>query len=300
MQQISEPKILILDDDPTVTELLTDILENEGYRVGAFNSPKDVLYLARQFLPDVMLLDIMMPEIDGYDVCEFFKRDPELRFTRIIVLTARDDKESRIRCYRSGADIVVPKPFELDELREILRTSIESKRAYEQLLGDYRSQSILDSASDCYNWKYMESRISEELKRVERVSRPFSLLRVDIEDFNMVNMRYGLLFGNEVLKSIGEAISQAIRESDLLGRYQSNSFILLLPETPEIGARTAVVRIQEIISSLIFVKKKKFSLRGIAVSCTIEKRTPLEEVISCLDDEMRKATQPPSRQDAKP
>jgi DNA-binding response OmpR family regulator len=173
MQQISEPKILILDDDAAITTLLTDVLESEGYRVGAFNSPKDVLYLARQFLPDVMLLDIMMPEIDGYDVCEFFKRDPELRFTRIIILTARDDKESRIRSYRSGADAVIPKPFELDELRELLRTTIASKRAYEQLLGDYRSQSIMDSASDCYNWKYMESRIAEVFKSVERITRAF-------------------------------------------------------------------------------------------------------------------------------
>jgi diguanylate cyclase (GGDEF)-like protein len=293
MQQISEPKILILDDDAAITGLLTEVLESEGYRVGAFNSPKDVLYLARQFLPDVMLLDIMMPEIDGYDVCEFFKRDPELRFTRIIILTARDDKESRIRCYRSGADAVIPKPFELDELRELLRTTIASKQAYEQLLGDYRSQSIMDTASDCYNWKYMESRISEELKRVERISRPFSLLRVDLDDFNMVTTRYGLLFGNEVLKSIAEAINEEIRESDLLGRFNENSFILLLPETPEVGARAAAGRIQDTISSLIFVKKKKFSLRAITVSCTIDKRTPLNEVITCLDDEMRKASARP-------
>ena len=288
MQEISEPKILILDDDTALTGLLTDILESEGYRVAAFNSPKDVLYLARQFLPDVMLLDIMMPEIDGYDVCEFFKRDPELRFTRIIVLTARDDKESRIRCYRSGADAVISKPFELDELREILRTSIASKRAYEQLLGDYRSQSIMDAGSECYNWRYMESRISEELKRVERISRPFSLLRVDLDDLNMVNMRYGLLFGNEVLKSIAEAIRGLIRESDLLGRLHENSFILLLPDTPEVGARAAAKRIQDTISSLIFVKKKKFSLHGTAVCCTVEKRITLNEVIACLDDEMRK------------
>jgi diguanylate cyclase (GGDEF)-like protein len=296
MQEISEPKILILDDDTALTDLLTDILESEGYRVGAFNSPKDVLYLARQFLPDVMLLDIMMPEIDGYDVCEFFKRDPELRFTRIIVLTARDDKESRIRCYRSGADAVIAKPFELDELREMLRTTIASKRAYEQLLGDYRSQSIMDAGSECYNWRYMESRISEELKRVERISRPFSLLRVDLDDFSMVNMRYGLLFGNEVLKSIAEAIRQEIRESDLLGRLHENSFILLLPETPEKGALAAAGRIQDTISSLIFVKKKKFSLHGTAVSCTVDKRVPLNEVIAFLEDEMQKAQ---SRREAK-
>ncbi|HSE40269.1 MAG TPA: response regulator [Acidobacteriota bacterium] len=288
MPELSEPKILILDDDPGVTELLTDILETEGYRVGAFNSPKDVLYLARQFLPDVMLLDVMMPEIDGYDVCEFFKRDPELRFTRIIILTARDDKESRIRCYRAGADAVIAKPFDLDELREILRTNLASKQAYEQLVGDYRSQSIMDSGSDCYNWKYMESRIVEELKRVERISRPFSLLRVDLDDFNMINMKYGLLFGNEVLKSIAEAINQEIRESDLLGRLQENSFILLLPETPEAGARAASERIQETISSLIFVKKKKFSLHAKAVHCTIDKRSTLNEVIANLEAEMRK------------
>lgn len=289
MQAISEPKILILDDDSIITDLLTDIFENEGYRVAAFNSPKDVLYLARQFLPDVMILDIMMPEIDGYDVCEFFKRDPELRFTRIVILTARNDKESRIRSYKSGADIVVPKPFEIEELREIVRSNLASKQAYEQLLGDYRSQSIRDSACDCYNWKYMESRISEELKRVERISRPFSLLRVDLEDFQNLHFKYGALFSNEVLRSIAEAVRHEIRESDLIGRFRSDSFILLLPETPEVGAKSAVKRIHDIISSLVFVKKKKFSLRGIVVSCTIDKFAPLNEVISCLDEEMRKA-----------
>lgn len=289
MQQISESKILILDDDTVVTDLLTDILEDEGYSVGAFNSPKDVLYLARQFLPDVMILDIMMPEIDGYDVCEFFKRDPELRFTRIVVLTARDDKESRIRCYRSGADIVLSKPFEIDELREIIRCNLASKQAYEQLIGDYRSQSIRDPTSDCYNWKYMECRISEELKRVERIARPFSLLRVDLDQFKNIHFRYGALFSNEVLRSIAEAVRQEIRESDLLGRFQNDSFIVLLPETPEIGARSAAERIQYIISTLVFVKKKKFSIRGIAVSCTVEKFSPLNEVIARLDEEMRKA-----------
>jgi diguanylate cyclase (GGDEF)-like protein len=289
MQAISEPKILILDDDSIITDLLTDIFENEGYTVAAFNSPKDVLYLARQFLPDVMILDIMMPEIDGYDVCEFFKRDPELRFTRIVILTARNDKESRIRCYRSGADIVVVKPFEIEELREIVRCNLASKQAYEQLLGDYRNQSIRDPACDCYNWKYMESRISEELKRVERISRPFSLLRVDLEEFKNIHMKYGALFSNEVLKSIAEAVRQEIRESDLLGRFHSDSFIVLLPETPEAGAKSAAQRIRDIISTLVFVKKKKFSLRGIAVSCTIDKFAPLNEVISCLDEEMRKA-----------
>jgi diguanylate cyclase (GGDEF)-like protein len=170
-----------------------------------------------------------------------------------------------------------------------VRNNLASKQAYEQLLGDYRSQSIRDAACDCYNWKYMESRISEELKRVERISRPFSVLRVDLEEFKNIHFKYGALFSNEVLRSIVEAVRHEIRESDLLGRLHSDSLILLLPETPEIGARSAAQRIQDIIATLVFVKKKKFSLRGIVVSCTIDKFGPINEVISYLDEEMRKA-----------
>jgi diguanylate cyclase (GGDEF)-like protein len=112
---------------------------------------------------------------------------------------------------------------------------------------------------------------------------------VDLDEFKNLHLKYGALFSNEVLRTIAEAVRQEIRESDLVGRFQTDSFMVLLPETPEVGAKSAAQRIHDIIASLVFVKKKKFSLRGIVVSCTVDKLAPLNEVISCLDEEMRKA-----------
>jgi diguanylate cyclase (GGDEF)-like protein len=231
----------------------------------------------------------MMPEIDGYDVCQFFKKDPELRFTRILVLSARDSTEARVKAYRAGADLFLSKPFEIEELREMIHTALNSKTAYEQLLGDYRSQSINDPDLQCFNWRYMESRISEELKRVDRNGRPFSVLMMDLDQFQHVVSYYGQQFSNEVLRNVVDAMKEEIRESDLVGRHTDDSFVLLLPETPEKGAKSAALRIQEVVSSLVFVKRRRFSVRATAVSLTVEKSTSLEELMGKLLSQLKRA-----------
>ena len=209
MQQ-RKPKVLILDDDPSLTDLLSVILKEEGYEVMASNSPKDVLFLARQFLPDVLLLDIMMPELDGFDVCEFFKRDAQLKFTRIIILTARDDRESRVRCYKAGADLFLPKPFEVDELRQIVSNYAESKLARERTMQELQNFTLMDRVTNAYNRHYMEKRISEELKRMQRFKRPMGLVLVHLDNFKSINVHYGYSFGNEVLKDVAEAVRRGI------------------------------------------------------------------------------------------
>lgn len=289
METSTDARILILDDDPSITELLLDVLKTDGYNVSAFNSPKDVLYLARHYLPDILILDLMMPEIDGFDVCAFFKKDPELRYTRILVLTARDSTETRVRAYQSGADLFLSKPFEIEEMRAMIRAALNNKVAYEQLIGDYRSQSIKDSSLQCFNWRYMESRILEELKRVDRNGRPFSVLLMDLDQFQSIISYFGHQFSHEVLRNVVDAMKNEIRESDLIGRYRDDSFILLLPETPEVGAKAAAARIQDVVSSLVFVKKRRFSVRATAVSVTVQKSSELSEVLQQLESDLKRA-----------
>src|SRR3972149_7826877 len=287
MQRL-EPKVLILDDDPSVTALLAEGLKQEGYEVIESNSPKDVLFLSRQFRPDLLLLDIMMPEVDGYDVCEFFRKDPELKLTRIIVLTARDDHESRVRAYQAGADVFLPKPFELDELREIVRNHTSSKLAVDRMMEDLRNLTIHDPTASCYNRKYLEKRIAEELRRLDRSPRNAVLLYIDLDQFKQINQRYGFAFGEEVLRSIAEAIRPELRDIDLLGTYQEDSFLLLLPDTSVSGTKAVVAGIWEVVSSLVSLKRKRLALHASVVSAQLHKEDKLEDILDHLEQEMDK------------
>lgn len=284
----AETKILILDDDPIITDLLSDILTEEGYKVMSCNSPKDVLYLARQFLPDLLLLDIMMPELDGFDVCQFFKKDPELKYARIVVLTARDDKDTRIKCYKAGSDTFVSKPFEIDELREVIKSNISSKLAFDGMIRDLQEQTLLDRTTSAFNRKYMRKRLAAELKLMDRYNRTFSLLLLDLDNFKQINIRYGYAFGNEVLKSMVEAIRLELRESDLLGRYKEDSFLLILPETPGPGAKTLAGRIHDLVSSMVFLKKKRLVLGASVASIEIGKKMKAEDALAMLEEELSK------------
>jgi diguanylate cyclase (GGDEF)-like protein len=282
MQQ-RKPRVLILDDDTSITDLLSEIMKTEGYEVMSSNSPKDMLFLARQFVPDVLLLDIMMPELDGYDVCEFFKRDAQLRFTRILVLTARDDRDSRVRCYKAGADLFIPKPFEVEELRQIVANHMESKLMRERAFQELQDRTLMDRITNCYNRHYMEKRISEELKRMQRFRRPMGLILVHLDNLKSINLHYGYSFGNGVLKDVAEALREELREFDLLARYNDDTFLVLLPETPEQGARAVSSRIREVITSLVFIRKRKLTLQPAVYTMTFEKGAKPEDVIADLD-----------------
>jgi len=285
----AQPRILIVDDDENITGLIADILQTEGYKVAVFNSSKDVLYFARQFQPDLLVLDIMMPEVDGCDVCRFFRNDPNLKYTRIMVLTARDDRDFRAKCYASGADLFMSKPFELDELRHAIGSNITAKRSYDRLIDELREQSILETSANCYTRKYLDKRISEELKRLDRNARPFSLVLFDIDQFRIVNERFGYEFGNQVLKSVIEAVRGQIRESDSLGRFSEDSFLLLLPETDTKGAKRVAARLRQTISSLTFLTKKRLTIRSTIVVLTVESKAKVEDVLRKLEEQLAKA-----------
>jgi two-component system, cell cycle response regulator len=287
MQPI-EGKILILDDDPGFTRLLTDILQEEGYKVAALNSAKDVLYLARQFQPDLLVLDIIMPEMEGYAVCEFFKRDPELKFTRVIVLTGKDTVDCRVRSYKAGTDAFMTKPVELEEFREVVRTHLAAKLALDQMVGSLKDQGIYDLVTNCYTWRYIERRLTEELKRLERHKRVLSVLLVQLDHFSNIPLRYGFNFGNEILKTVSEAIAKKIRESDLVGRFGEDSFFILLPETPKAGVKAVATRIQELISSLIFIRKKRVAVRANLAKLEIAGTSSVDEVIKNLEGQLKR------------
>jgi len=119
-------KILIIDDEPEITEIVETFLTEAGYRVAVENSSLNAVSKAKEFKPDVVLLDIMMPGSDGYAVCKELKQDPDFADTPIIFLTGKDREDDQGRSFQSGGDMYIKKPFSCERLLEIVNIVLMS------------------------------------------------------------------------------------------------------------------------------------------------------------------------------
>jgi two-component system OmpR family response regulator len=123
---IATAKILVVDDEPEITEIVETFLAEHGFKVKVENTPQEAVATARQFKPDAILLDIMMPGVDGYSICEELKVDPEFASTPIIFLTGKDRNDDMGRSFRSGGDMFIKKPFSCERLLEIVNIVLMS------------------------------------------------------------------------------------------------------------------------------------------------------------------------------
>ncbi|MCP4568582.1 MAG: response regulator [FCB group bacterium] len=113
-------KILVIDDEPEITEIIHAFLDNAGYTVRVENQPQNAIKLAQEFTPDLILLDIMMPGTDGYQICNQIKEDTKMADTPVIFLTGKDSKDDQGKSFQSGGDMFIKKPFSCERLLEIV------------------------------------------------------------------------------------------------------------------------------------------------------------------------------------
>ena len=124
--KIDNAKVLVVDDEPEITEIVQAFLGEAGYQVLVENSSQNAVEKARKFKPDVILLDIMMPDIDGYDICQELKKDPKFADTPIIFLTGKGRSDDMGRSFKSGGDMFIKKPFSCERLLEIINIVLMS------------------------------------------------------------------------------------------------------------------------------------------------------------------------------
>jgi two-component system alkaline phosphatase synthesis response regulator PhoP len=120
--------ILVVDDEPEITEIIEAFLENAGYNVKVENQPHNAIQLARELKPDLILLDIMMPGTDGYQICNQIKEDPDMSETPVIFLTGKDTKDDQGKSFQVGGDMFIKKPFSCERLLEIVNIVLLSVR----------------------------------------------------------------------------------------------------------------------------------------------------------------------------
>ena len=238
-------RVLIVDDDPDFTDLISSTLGNEGMLVKAVNDPANVLDILEEFTPDLMLLDVMMPGILGFDVCKKVRAAGRWQELPIIFLTAQTDLASRLSAFDSGGDDYLPKPVINVELLRRVKVRLERARmSRERQDRDLLTGLLLRRAFA----DHIEALVSES----ERHNFNFSLCLMDIDHFKKVNDNYGHMAGDRVLAYFGKLLRKRFRVEDLRGRWGGEEFILAFRHERKDTMQGALNRVLEELKKVEF------------------------------------------------
>ncbi|MDQ7849095.1 MAG: diguanylate cyclase [Armatimonadota bacterium] len=233
------PRIMVVDDEPSVLEVVRLRLESMGATVIPLLQGADVLPVARAQNPDLILLDIMMPDLDGFAVIRALKEDEATRQIPVIFMTARDELDSRVQGLDLGAHDYVTKPFNTVELLARIRAALRVKALQDELTEKNKMLQQLatsDPLTGLPNRRTFDEQVFTEMERARRNAQPLSCLIFDIDDFKEINDIHGHQAGDEVLRQIGRVLTGRKRRTDLAARYGGEEFVWLLPGANQTAA----------------------------------------------------------------
>lgn len=231
-------RILILDDDRSVRQLLGHMITDCGYEPLVASTWAEALRMYREASPHLILLDVMMPGLDGYKVAKMF-RDQGGAYVPIILLTALEDLESKRRGMAAGADDFLTKPVSQLELQIRLSSMLRIKLLTDQLAranAQLAELAVTDPLTGLHNRRHLFQEMEREFARSQRYRRPLACFMLDIDHFKQVNDTCGHQVGDRVLVLMAEVIRASVRNTDIAGRFGGEEFMILAPETPAANA----------------------------------------------------------------
>ncbi|MEY4117608.1 MAG: Response regulator PleD [Planctomycetota bacterium] len=220
------PRILAVDDSELMHRLLRTRLQLEQVEIHCALTGEEGLRLAAELQPEVMLLDIDLDGMDGFEVLQRLKENPRTRDIAVIFISASCETMDRVRCLDLGAVDFIPKPFEMAELKARVRSAIR----VQQLLRMLSQRAQLDGLTALWNRAYFDQRLAAECAESKRHGKSVALVMCDIDHFKSVNDRFGHPFGDEVLALFASILSGG-RASDVPCRYGGEEFGVILPAT---------------------------------------------------------------------
>lgn len=225
-------RVLVVDDDPDFTAAVAAILSKQGIIVGEVNEPTDLLRAANEFGPDLILLDMEMPELDGVDICRAIRGSRDLHELPILFLTVHTDVATRVRAFDVGADDYISKPVVAGELVSRVKVRLERSRLIaarsgrDPLTGLFNRRSFLDSASRL-------------LALAIRQGTPLAVVMFDVDHFKDFNDKFGHQLGDRELASLASFLRLSLRTTDVVARWGGEEFVACMPgsSAPDVKAK---------------------------------------------------------------
>jgi diguanylate cyclase (GGDEF)-like protein len=224
-------RVLVIDDDPVSARATEGVLRAAGFLTASCCDPADAYEAILREIPDLIILDVLLGEVDGFDVCRRVRANPALQLVPIVFVTRRGDVEQRVRGLQVGGNDYVTKPFDPPEL-------VARVRSHLSRLSALREMAIRDGLTRCYNHKYFKMRLEQEMVRAHRYRSPLSLGLLDVDHFKRVNDTHGHPTGDAVLAHLASLLTASVRSSDIVARYGGEEFAFVLVEA---GAQEAAI-----------------------------------------------------------
>ena len=247
--------ILIIEDEKDILDLLSSLLESEGYNIITASNGQEGLQKFQEYDPDLILTDVRMPVMDGIEVLKEVKTKES--DTEVIILTGHSDEATAIDCLRLGAYDYFRKPLEdIDVLLTAVARVLEKRNLQlknRSLVKQLEELSTKDPLTGLYNYRHLQACLDEEVDRSRRYGHKFFILMIDADHFKDINDTYGHLFGDFVLKKIGELISKELRSTDRLFRYGGEEFLVIMNELSKTEVGNAVCRLLASLRNHTFI-----------------------------------------------
>ncbi|MCU0843610.1 MAG: diguanylate cyclase [Spirochaetes bacterium] len=274
-------KILIVDDAPTPLRALGELLKDD-YDLYTATNGQEAIKRAGEILPDLVLLDVMMPGMDGYAICSTLKKDPATADIPVLFITAKSEPNDIVRGFEAGGHDYIAKPFNPRELFARIRTHLELRRSRQDLRSyaeelERRNEELnrvrerlevmarIDPLTGLANRRYALERLSSELSRSARHGDPFSLAMADIDDFKQFNDTHGHEGGDTVLKSVADIFVASVRKEDMAARWGGEEFLLIFPRLTMDGT----MAVAEKLRAAVEAGRPEFKRKKLKVTVTI-------------------------------
>jgi diguanylate cyclase (GGDEF)-like protein len=259
-ESLVKARLLFVEDSATQGSQTKQDLEQLGYDVRWVKSGIEALKWARQDPPDLVVLDVVMDDLDGFAVCRWLKLHNTTRDIPVIMLTVRGEVEDRVQGLQIGADDYLPKPFSTRELEARIFASlrnrttqtelVERNRQLESMLHHVESLAITDPLTGIFNRRRFNDVLRREVAVTRRYKNPLSLLMLDLDHFKAINDRFGHDAGDDVLRGVANTLTSGLREVDLAARYGGEEFAVIMPQTTKPNGAIVAHRIAAQIAAL--------------------------------------------------
>ncbi len=287
-------RILIAEDDNITRLILEKLLEKEGHQVVCANNGKEALKIFKAEDFDMVIIDWLMPEMDGLELCKRIREAKLDRYVYILFVTIKEKSEDIVKALNMGADDYLTKPFDPHELVSRINSGarvVELDKKLRDAKNRFERLSLTDELTGVLNRRGVIRRFEEELNRAKREGNGLLVIMLDIDNFKEINDRFGHCIGDEVLKEAAARIKSYMRSYDILGRYGGDEFLIVI-NMPKENIHPKIVEkfFHAICSKPFYIEGKRIEITAsVGVNLVKEPKGDVLELIRVADHCLLKA-----------